>query len=192
MNRPARLSRTATLDEYYEWLKEMVDSSEQYQLLIEALHEKEFRYFVPNDDNRAFEGRQLREQFCDEMNIEYVESYFDFECTMLEMLIALSFRCEAIMSDKEFNVKAEEWFWKILHNVGLDDFTDDYYVWDAFAPNWNADEVDDILERIINRTYDKDGSGGLFPLNKSRKDQRKVEIWYQMNVYLVENYFSEE
>lgn len=192
MNRPARLSRTATLDEYYSWLYEMVDPAGVYQLLIEALFEKEFRYFVPNDDNRAFEGRQLREKFSEETGIEYVDSYFDFECNMLEMLVALAFRCEAIMEDQEFNMPAEDWFWKMLHNVGLDIFADDYYAWDSVKHTWDAETVDEILERIINRTYKRNGEGGLFPLYNTRKDQRKVELWYQMNVYLVENYFSDD
>ena len=34
----------------------------------------------------------------------------------------------------------------------------------------------------------QDGFGGLFPLKHAKKDQRKVEIWYQLQNWLMENY----
>ena len=32
------------------------------------------------------------------------------------------------------------------------------------------------------------GTGGLFPLKRPRVNQRRVEVWYQMSEYLMENY----
>ena len=48
------------------------------------------------------------------------------------------------------------------------------------------EEVNDVLDRVIWRTYRWDGHGGLFPLNEPEKDQREVEIWYQLSAYLLE------
>jgi hypothetical protein len=50
----------------------------------------------------------------------------------------------------------------------------------------------EILEKVINRTYHSSGKGGLFPLKHAEKDQTEVELWYQMNTYLVENYYKDE
>jgi hypothetical protein len=49
-----------------------------------------------------------------------------------------------------------------------------------------AQRVNDILYALIWRTYDPDGSGGFFPLLHSKKDQRQIEIWYQMHAYVRE------
>lgn len=175
---------------YYAWLCDLVGVSRQdgsYWLLASDLHQKDFRWFVPNDDNRAFEGKNLREKFCDETGIAYDYDSFDDEVSMLELIIALAYRCESIMEDQIEHMEMEDWFWKMMSNSGLDAFTDDSY----YALRGQV-VVDQILERIINRTYQRDGSGGLFPLNRPREDQRSVEIWYQMNTYLVENYFDNE
>jgi hypothetical protein len=48
--------------------------------------------------------------------------------------------------------------------------------------------VNQILTNLVERTYQKNGKGGLFPLKQPAKDQRRVEIWYQMAAYLNENY----
>ena len=55
----------------------------------------------------------------------------------------------------------------------------------------DENDVEKLLERVkkfLNREYDKDGTFGLFPLKNPKKDQRKVEIWYQMMAYIIENF----
>lgn len=46
--------------------------------------------------------------------------------------------------------------------------------------------IDDILQQVIFRTYTASGIGGLFPLKSPRDDQRRVELWYQLCSYLLE------
>jgi hypothetical protein len=46
-------------------------------------------------------------------------------------------------------------------------------------------EIDDILTRLIERTYKPNGEGGFFPLPQTDEDQTKVEIWYQMSAYIL-------
>jgi len=41
---------------------------------------------------------------------------------------------------------------------------------------------------VILRRYSKTGKGGLFPLKHPKKDQTEVEIWYQMQQYVMENF----
>lgn len=159
----------------------------RYYLLMKDLHHKKFRWFVPNDDNRAFEGRNLREQFSEEMDVDYDTFLFEEEVSMLELILALAIRCDSIMADSIENVSISEWFWRLLSNVGLEKFTDDdYYTFGG------PKKVDEILEKIIERRYTRSGKGGLFPLKYPKKDQRKVEIWYQMCHFLVENFYVED
>jgi hypothetical protein len=186
-----RLSKVAMLEEYYEWLCDLVDVKQPgcgYTLLLRTLHDREFYWSVPNDDNRAFEGKNLRERFCEENGIEYVFEYFDDSCSMLELIIGLAHRCEDIMADQKNSLTMKEWFWRLLSNAGLDSFTDNSY----YEMNCRLGSVDKILNRIVDRSYQRNGKGGLFPLKGQKKDQRKVELWYQMCAYLLENYYMRD
>ena len=176
-------------DAYYEWLCYIVYSGQTdgcYNIVLEYLHKKHFRWFVPNDDNRASEGKNLRERFCDEEDVDFNDIYFAEErVSMLELILGLAFRCDTIMEDNPNNMSISEWFWTLLTNIGLEKFVDEDYVY----LGWSS-MVNQILEKVINRTYARSGKGGLFPLRHSKKDQRKVELWYQMSEYLVENYYT--
>lgn len=174
-----------TLDDlYFEWLYGLVGAvrnrnpERSYWSFTRQLYMKEFLWFVPNDDNRAEDGKELRYEFLATKKIEeFNPEWMTLGCSMLEMLIALSHRA-SFESDRE----PGEWFWIFVHNAGLEGFNDKRY--NALA----AKEIDDKLDRIINRTYARNGKGGLFPLQHTRKDQRKVELWYQLAEYLLEEY----
>ena len=70
----------------------------------------------------------------------------------------------------------------MLTNLGVRDFNDDLYEKDN-----PEEEINLMLDEIIWRTYNYDGSGGLFPLREPVGDQRDVELWYQLCAYLIEN-----
>jgi hypothetical protein len=100
---------------------------------------------------------------------------------MLEMLVALSDRLGQQFVDTQFDRPAHMWFWEMMENLGLKDFTDEQFV------RSNGESiVDNILDTLLERTYDFHGNGGIFPLNCTDVDQRNVEIWYQMARYSLE------
>ncbi len=71
-------------------------------------------------------------------------------------------------------------FWEIWCNLGLDLYDGVDY--------GTKEEVGYLIDCWVSRRYLRDGKGGCFPLRKPRrKDQRKVELWYQMSEYLGEN-----
>lgn len=170
------------LDElYFKWLYSRVDEinrrtpSITHWNLLRVLYSTEFTWFVPNDDNRAEDGRDLRHEFLRDQGFDSVDSdWFDLGCSFLEMLIALARRLI-------FEVGGSErgWFWHLMAELELDTYTDDRAVPERL--------VRDILDRVVNRTYEYDGQGGLFPLRRPTRDQRGVEIWYQLNAYILEN-----
>jgi hypothetical protein len=53
-----------------------------------------------------------------------------------------------------------------------------------------ADEstIRERAERMVARGYDENGNGGLFPLKNPKEDQRKVEVWMQLNAYIIEKF----
>lgn len=169
-------------EQYLTWLYSQVGSvrlrnrSRTYWTLLRQLYTKEFVWFIPNDDNRLEDGRYLRYEFLTEMGIQDVSNEWMHEgCSMLEMLIGLSRRL-AFETDSE----PAGWFWKLIENLGLEGYNDN-----TLYPN---ELIDDILNSVIFRTYKRNGDGGLFPLRHAHQDQRNVEIWYQLNAYLLENY----
>jgi len=166
------------LDElYFDWLADQVGSGvppHTYRKMLETLFFKEFVWSVPNDDNRAADGKDLRREFLEDTGItDAPEDWMWLGCSILELLIALSRRL-AFEADGE----PREWFWELIGNLTLDRFIDNGRV--------PKQAIDDILECVIWRTYKEDGTGGLFPLRFSQEDQRHVELWYQMSAYLLE------
>lgn len=171
----------APLDElYFTWLYEQVadssavDPSRTYWHLIRFLYKKEFVWMIPNDDNRVEDGKDLRVEFAEQSNLRRVDrGWMRLPCSFLELLIGLSRRLS-------FNYKGEPrgWFWHMLGNIGLGQCTDV-----RLLP---AQDIDEVLDRVIWRTYEPNGIGGLFPLQEPCQDQRSVELWYQLSAYILE------
>ena len=99
------------------------------------------------------------------------------------MLVALSQRITDIMVDDEPNFTDGYFFWRMLDNLGLIQFDDE-----AFEDWRTEDLVEDILNVLLERLYEYNGRGGLFPLKRPREDQRRVEIWYQAQAWLMETF----
>lgn len=174
---------SAPLDErYFRWLCRQIrlrlhqDQGKTYWSLLRQLHAKEFVWFVPNDDNRMEDGRDLRYEFLEtQMDDTVYPGWLELGCSMLELLIALSRRLSF-----EGEGEPRYWFWELVNNLQLDEFPDRDY--DKSVEQF----IDESLDKVIWRTYSSNGEGGLFPLRESSHDQRSVEIWYQLNAYLLE------
>lgn len=167
-------------DEYFEYLCELIDAkryakSVSYRKLLMRLHDIEFIYSVPYDDNRADDGIQLRRKFALTRDDMAVIDYISGPCSVLEMMVALAVRCETIMDDTCYGDRTGQWFWGMINNLGLSSMTDSRF---------NKHEVDAIISRFLNREYDRNGRGGLFTVKNCERDMRTVEIWGQLNWYL--------
>lgn len=170
------------LDEtYLTWLYSKVANvrervpSRTYWNLLRELYKKEFVWIIPNDDNRIEDGKELRWEFLREANLNESDSteWLSLGCSVLELLIALSRRAAFETDDP-----ASYWFWIMVSNLGLGKVSD--------ANPKPEGAIDHILDNFIWRTYNTDGWGGLFPLIEPSEDQRQVELWYQLNAYLLE------
>lgn len=174
---------TKPLDElYFTWLYSQVGSvdepnqSRSYWRLLKRLYIKEFVWIVPNDDNRAEDGRDLRYRFFDDSKVRVAgmaSDWFDLGCSMLELLLGLSRRLSF-----EDDGEPREWFWRLIENLDLERFNDN--------TEFSDRKVDAVLDRVIWRLYKHNGSGGLFPLRRATEDQRDVELWHQLMAYLLE------
>lgn len=176
---------TEPLDElYFQWLYAQVANTRHknptrtHWALAKQLYTTEFFGHLPNDDNRVYEGIELRSEFL-EMNPGYTPDlvWMQEGSSFLEMLIALSRR----LSFADERASSAEWFWRLMSNLNIHDIPDSNYDHPGVR-----EVVGRILQMVNDRTYDYNGRGGLFPLRETDIDQRHVELWYQMQYYLIE------
>ena len=163
---------------YFNWLCAKVTRpsartpSQTYWKLLRELQNTEFVWVVEMDENRAEDGKDLRHEFVIEANVQDPDPvWLELGCSVLEMMIAVSRRASFIDGRSP-----RDWFNVILRNLGLSEYNDS---------NFHLPTVQDIVTRLVWRTYDTDGTGGMFPIDDPQHDQRKVEIWYQFCEYIV-------
>ena len=173
------------LDErYLTWLYSQVANvktrarARTYWSLFRQLYTTIFVALVPHDENRIADARDLRYEFLAENeDVQGDPEWMRLPCSMLELLIILSRQLSFEMDDP-----VDVWFWHLIETLGLEQYNDREY-------NEQAEEAIRVaLDRVIWRNYKPNGQGGLFPLQHPDRDQRKVELWYQLNAYLLEQF----
>lgn len=169
-------------DLYFDWIldmvmyKELKRSGRSYYKLLSFMRSKQFVWSVDRDENRAVDGKNLRIKFRNETGIQ---DEIKGACSFLEAVAALARRMNDDIFENDPTYRSARWFWMMMENSGLDEYTDD---------NFDELMVRKIVDRIIMRRYSKTGKGGFFPLKHPRQDQREVEMWYQMQSYVIENF----
>lgn len=161
---------------YYEWLCESMGCYDGYTRLFETMYSTEFVWSVANDENRAIDGIDLRVVYGNWVGIDVPPGWSEWPCSFLEMVIGLAYRMNEIMYEAYTGDRTAKYFWKMMHNAGLDRFSDSYL---KERPT-GARSLQKRIDTIIYRGYDEHGSPGLFPNFETKKDLRKVELWYQM------------
>ena len=178
------MTRRDIANEYFEWMFSLVSDVNQpkdisYRKLLMHLHNTEFICRLKSDENRVSDGITLRRRFSEESGFEhdYLSSFLgDYECSVLEMILALAIRCEeTIMDDPEKGDRTGQWFWGMIVSLGLGPMMD---------ANYDKKYVNGVLQRFINRHYEPNGKGGLFTIRNCDTDLRKIDIWRQLCWYL--------
>lgn len=170
-------------NEYFEWIYNSCcggihSESISYQKLFMYLHNTEFVYYIRKDQNRAADGIDLRQRFSLDSGFDanYLASYLDGPCSVLEMIFALALKCEeTIMDNPRKGNRTKQWFWGMINNLGLGAMDDD---------NFDREYVADSIDTFLSRHYEPNGRGGLFTIRDCDEDLRTVEIWCQLCWYL--------
>lgn len=174
--------RNSIEEEYFSWLKSKVCDAKQertYDSLLEALHNVEYVPEFDMDENRTEDGNDLRYRFAYEYNYkgEIVDDISNY-CSVLELMIALALRMEEeIMINLEYGDRTGQWFWNMIHSLGLSKMR---------GKQFNQRKFDKIIDIFMRHKYESDGHGGLFIVNSCEYDMSQEEIWVQMNWYLNE------
>ncbi len=174
------------LDErYFVWLYSLVadptikEGELTYWKLLKQLYDKPFVWFVYRDDNRTENGKELRLDFLRQEGLSRSDvdsDWIELGCSFLELMIAMAAK---LQFDLDPDSTLAYWFWEeLIENIGLRQCHD--------ASGFEHCDVEEVLNRVIFRQYEPDGSGGFFPLQNPPQDQRSVELWYQLGAYAIE------
>lgn len=170
---------------YLAWLHEELTRESKYQDrtyldLLTAMFNTEFPWdprmpwCIPMDDNRLADAMELRAEYSQLHNVPRSDMLELGACSFVEVLLGLSRRLSFVAGGS-----AHRWAWQLVENLGLE------RMWDRLSRS-KMHRVENILETVIQRKYGPDGSGGFFPLAWAERDQRQVELWYQLNAYVEE------
>lgn len=170
---------------YFDWMYQLVNDTRfhpgkiPFYELLYRLYEEEFTFLLPMDGNRAADGVNLRYRFGREKGIpdSWIMDYIDDRpCSILEMMIALSIKCEEqITCSLDDGDEPGKWFWVMIESLGLDSMNDVHF---------RAAKVDSVIDIFLNREYQSNGRGGLFRTHRTDVDMRDLEIWYQLCWYI--------
>ena len=167
---------------YWDWLvKKTGQPGYGREKQLQVLDNIVFVPHISGDENRAWYGKHLREiwyeeyKWCDyiEDSEESYQKFIEYDCTVLEMLLALAEAMEEQADDTAPYSKIG-WFWVMVDNLGIRRQTP-------------LKTVRQRVKDFVNRNYTRYGVGSIFPLQQITEDQRNVEIWYQMMTYLTQN-----
>lgn len=175
--------------DYFVWLCEIVHvdtgySDESFWSLAKILWNTDFIWILDMDLDRAEDGIALRERY------SRIGGTYNYSgpCTVLEMLIALADRMDCVLDELDGECKIPLYFWEMINNLGLSSYSDLKFTQNEDQRDHYYQEIDAILDNWMNRNIGYDGMWGLFPLRNPKEDQRDIDIWYQANAYMLENY----
>lgn len=169
-------------DDYYEWLLEQIKFNlpehRKYGKLIDELNRREFTWTIMMDENRDMDGKYLRVDYLQDTGRDEDLAWND-PSSVLEVLVAFSRRIEIEITGTPGEDDLSRWFWVMIKNLGLLKFDDERF---------NRKSVNEILDIWLERRFKKDGSGSIFLTRKNDIDMRGVQMWYQMQYFLDENW----
>lgn len=161
---------------YFRWLTSFVANDCLHRYSIESYHDLLYRLFLtpfsyrnPMDENRYYDGIELRYEYGRDAGLEDpIIAQMDREdCSILEMLVAVSIRF-----DNEIIAHGEdrtgEFFWDALENLKLTSMSDDSY----------DDEYVGMILHVLNE------SGVVFDVPEEGY-LASYDIWWQFNRHLV-------
>ncbi len=165
--------RVDIVDKYFEDLYDEtgLEKYGDYIFAASVLFDTPFKSVLTLDQNRTLEAFTMREWL--------FKTEYEGPVNCLEILwhLALKLSDQCLCSEKYGDPR--DGFWEIWRNLRLD-------IYDGLDFTMKS-EIEYLLECWMERRYLRDGNGGCFPLFRPKKDQRKVELWYQMSEYLAEN-----
>ena len=133
---------------YTRWLIQR-GCLENYSELASVWDEFDFVWYIPEDEDKAIQALRMRDEYCYETGLSLPRQA---PASFLEVFVSITDSLTAMLyQDRESFTKS------ILLNMGARSYSDD-----GRLPSETHDEALVIAERVMYRTYGRNGTGGLF------------------------------
>ena len=133
---------------YTRWLIQR-GCLENYTELASVWDEIDFVWYIPEDEDKAIQAFRMRDEYCYETEMPYPRQA---PASFLEVFVSITDTLTAMLyQDRKDFTKS------ILLNMGARSYSDE-----GRLPSEIHDEALVIAERVMYRTYGRNGSGGLF------------------------------
>ena len=133
---------------YTSWLIQR-GCLENYSELASVWDELDFMWYIPEDEDKAIQALRMRDEYCYETGMP---SPRQAPASFLEVFVSITDTLTAMLyKDRESFTKS------ILLNVGARSYSDD-----GRLPSEIHEAALNIAERVMYRTYSRNGTGGLF------------------------------
>lgn len=133
---------------YTRWLIQR-GCLENYSELASVWDELDFVWYIPEDEDRAVQALRMRDEYCYETGMLTPRQA---PSSFLEVFVSITDNLTAMLyQDRESFTKS------ILMNMGARSYSDD-----GRPISEIREEALVIAERVMYRTYGRNGSGGLF------------------------------
>lgn len=181
---------TEEFDGYFLWLCDLVNADmSRYSELLYALHEMDFVWVIDLDSDRADDGLELRRKYYQTNPDDDWVMFWDRGCTVFEALIGIARRMNYILEDEDSGDMSFMYFWEFIRNLGLKKYSNnrlrglsqeqidtDFFDIQLICSNW------------MNRKFEPNGQGSIFPLPSATENQAHISLTYQMNNYVIVQY----
>ena len=168
--------------EYFKWLVNKVRGYDEdyvdFLPVLVYLNEKEYIWNNKLDENRATDGKLLREEYAYEMGEFCEDEDRDKPCSVLEVLVGLAVHVETHITGIPGEDHPENWFWDWLENLGIDD--------KCTGKGYDKGYLDQQIDGWLSNDINKRGEGGPFPLRHTAGDQSRKDMWMQAMAYVNE------
>lgn len=122
---------------------------ENYSELASVWDELDFVWYIPEDEDKAVQALRMRDEYCYETSMPAPRQA---PASFLEVFVSITDSLTAMLYQDR-----EEFTKSILLNMGARSYSDD-----GRLPSEIHEEALVIAERVMYRTYGRNGSGGLF------------------------------
>lgn len=186
------MSHEEIKDRYFNWLWSYGSGGpiDEYKSVWVFMCMEEFYDLVDMDSNRVTDGLELRFRFIRETSINIRVEDLDMAvgpCRFLEFFVGMCERMDDLLYD--CGSKLNDAFWTLLRNCGLYDCSETNLSYrGGRSSRVQFDRIQSIIRNIVERRFDPDGVGGLFPCRTCPLDLRRLEWFQQMNLYYREHY----
>ena len=162
---------------YYEWLVNLINLP-FYSKIIHELSTIPFTYIIESDENRIYDGLNLRYRYAYEHKLDpetRVRLKKHGPCSVLEVMVAMALRADEEYMTSSGEKQVGKWFFKMIQSMNLENQNDLLY---------NATVVQTRVANVLKRNYLPNGEGSFFHIPNYGGDMRTVDLWYQMMAYL--------